>query len=78
MKNTNNNIKKENEFVRTTFAPNEFLCIEEVVIDVDTNEPYYWATDKDGGEFEVAPEEIIDTYNMVQGWLVLLQKEGNG
>ena len=68
MKNIN---IKEGDFVRTIFTPMALLCIEEKVIDLDTNEPYYWATDKDGGEFEVVPEEIIDIYNMVQGWLVL-------
>tara|TARA_R110000824_G_scaffold253699_1_gene442705 strand:- start:540 stop:776 length:237 start_codon:yes stop_codon:yes gene_type:complete len=55
----NINIKK-GDFVRPIFAPTALLCIDEKVIDLDTNEPYYWATDKDGGEFEVVPEEIVE------------------
>jgi hypothetical protein len=35
-----------------------FLCIEEEVIDLDTKETYFWTTDDDGGEWEVALEEI--------------------
>ena len=55
----NINIKK-GDFVRPIFAPRVFLCIEEKVIDLDTNEPYFWASDEDGGEFELVPEEIVE------------------
>ncbi len=59
MKNTITNIIKKGDFVRTTFAPNVFLCIEEEVIDLDTpKETSFWASDEDGGEWEVALEEI--------------------
>jgi hypothetical protein len=52
------NIKK-GDFVRTTFAPNVLLCIDEEVFDLDdTKETYFWTTDDDGGEWEVALEEI--------------------
>ena len=31
------------------------------MIDLDTpNEPYFWASDEDGGEFELVPEEIVE------------------
>jgi hypothetical protein len=59
MKKKNTNIKK-GDFVRPIFAPRVFLCIEEVVIDLDSNEPYFWASDEDGGEFELVPEEIVE------------------
>ena len=59
MKNNTNNIKK-GDFVRTIFAPNVFLCIDEEVTDLDTKEIYYWATDEDGGDFEVILEEIVE------------------
>ena len=51
---------KKGDFVRPIFAPRVFLCIEEKVIDLDTNEPYFWASDEDGGEFELVPEEIVE------------------
>jgi hypothetical protein len=63
MKN-NTNIK-EGDFVRTIFAPMDLLCIEEIVIDLDTKETYYWATDDDGGEWEVAPEEIVEILSVM-------------
>jgi hypothetical protein len=55
MKNTN--IKK-GDFVRPTFAPTVFLCIEEEVIDLDTKETSFWTSDEDGGEWEVGLDEI--------------------
>ena len=58
MKNEIKNTIKKGDFVRTTFAPNVFLCIDEEVIDLDTKETYFWTTDEDGGEWEVALEEI--------------------
>ena len=59
MKKKNTNIKK-GDFVRPIFAPRVFLCIEEEVIDLDTKEIYFWASDEDGGEFELVPEEIVE------------------
>jgi len=55
MKNTN--IKK-GDFIRPAFAPNVFLCIEEEVIDPETNASSFWASDEDGGEWEIESNEI--------------------
>jgi hypothetical protein len=57
MKNTTTNIKK-GDFIRPAFAPNVFLCIEEIVIDFNTEETSFWTSDEDGGEWEVAIDEI--------------------
>jgi hypothetical protein len=49
---------KKGDFIRPAFAPRVFLYIEEEVIDPDTNEYSYWASDEDGGEFEINFDEI--------------------